>query len=175
MGITLEQLLASRDARARHQRDLLGKYPGRSLVCMTVQLPGSVKRSDLSLRIAQAGVEAVRKAFSPEYEELKDLETGYEGYFLVPMAPLELKRLTCGIEDAHPLGRLMDIDVLASAAAIATQTRADAVIISREDIGLPQRKCLLCERPARICMRERAHAMEELLQEIERIVNNYIP
>ena len=171
MGITLEQLLASRDARARHQRDLLGKYPGRSLVCMTVQLPGSVKRSDLSLRIAQAGVEAVRKAFSPEYEELKDLETGYEGYFLVPMAPLELKRLTCGIEDAHPLGRLMDIDVLAS----ASPTHADAVIISREDIGLPQRKCLLCDRPARICMRERAHATEELLQEIERIVNNYIP
>ena len=194
MGITLEQLLESRDTRAQHQRDLLGKYPGRSLVSMTVQLPGSVKRSNLSLRIAQAGVEAIRKAFSPEYEELKDLETGYEGFFVVPMHPLELKRRCCGIEDTHPLGRMMDLDVLASAsptaaenyfsglypknqfsAAIATPTRTDAIIISREDIGLEPRKCLLCDRPARICMRERTHSTELLLQEIERIVNNYQP
>jgi holo-ACP synthase CitX len=208
MGVTLEQLLESRDTRAQHQRDLLGKYPGRSLVSMTVQLPGNVKRSSLSLRIAGAGTEAVRMAFSPEYEELKDLDTGYEGFFVVPMAPLELKRLCCGIEDTHPLGRLLDLDVLASACdgvavkgnvpasarvgvAMAEEKwffgyrpekyfssaegKADAVLFSREDIGLPPRKCLLCDRPARICMRERTHSTEELLQEIERIVNNYQP
>jgi holo-ACP synthase CitX len=170
MGITLEQLLESRDARALRQRDLLGKYPGRSLVSMTVQLPGPVKRNALSLIIAQAGVKAVREALAPEYEELKDLETGYEGFFLVPVPPLELKRITCSIEDAHPLGRLLDLDVLA-----CPGEGAAPVLIGREEIGLPQRKCLLCGRPARWCMRERTHSTEALLQEIERIVNNYHP
>lgn len=166
MGITLEQLLASRDARAQHQRDLLGKYPGRSLVCLTVQLPGPVKRSALSLRIAQAGVKAVKLALSPEYEELKDLETGYEGYFLVPMPPLEAKRITCSIEDAHPLGRLMDLDVLEMKAGYP-------VPLGREAVGGKARKCLLCDRPARECMRERTHSTEALLQAIETIVNRY--
>lgn len=166
MGITLEQLLESRDARARHQRDLLGQYPGRSLVSMTVQLPGSEKRNALSLRIAHAGVEAVRKALTPEYEELRDLNTGYEGFFLLPMDPLELKHITCGIEDSHPLGRLLDLDVLAGGPGIP-------VPIGREAIGREARKCLLCGKPARWCMRERAHSTEALLQEIERIVNQY--
>ena len=112
MSVTLEQLLQSRDKRAQHQRDLLGENPGKSLLCLTVQLPGSEKRNGMSLAIAKAGVEAIREAFKPEYEEFKDLETGYEGYFLVPMDPLEAKRRACQLEDTHPLGRLMDIDVL---------------------------------------------------------------
>ena len=61
--ITLEQLLLSREDRARHQQDLLGKNPGRSLVCLTVQLPGSRKRSPASLTIGKAGVQALRQAF----------------------------------------------------------------------------------------------------------------
>ena len=112
MPITLAELLDSRDKRVKHQKDLLGANPGKSLLCLTVQLPGPEKRNATSLKIAKAGVEAVRKAFLPEYEELKDLETGYEAYFLVDLPAEEAKRRTCEIEDSHPLGRLMDIDVL---------------------------------------------------------------
>ena len=197
MSVTLEQLLQSRDNRARHQRDLLGENPGKSLLCLTVQLPGSVKRNDWSLAIAKAGVDAIREAFEPEYEELLDLETGYEGYFLVPMDPLEAKRRTCQLEDTHPLGRLMDIDVLTSSAsagptasenyfsgrypksqfpeAIANPTHADTVIpVGREDIGLAARRCLLCGQPARVCMRARTHTQEELLAKIEEMVKSYL-
>lgn len=110
--ISLEQLLESRDRRVTHQRSLVEAHPGRVLLCLTVQLPGSVKRNRTSLAIADAGVEAIQRAFSPEYKELKDLETGYEGYFLLSGDPLEIKRRACQLEDTHPLGRLMDIDVI---------------------------------------------------------------
>ena len=209
--ITLEQLLESRDRRAGHQRQLLEAHPDRVLLCLTVQLPGSVKRNELSLAIAQAGVEAIREAFEPEYEELLDLETGYEGYFLLVGNPLEIKRRTCHLEDTHPLGRLMDIDVLrhgrpdrASAGlaasenrtevcsasandyadapadhtsipcadAIANPTHADA--ISREDIGLPPRRCLLCGNEVRYCMRAKTHSQGELLAKIEEMVKSYL-
>ena len=112
MPVTLAELLDSRDTRVKHQKDLLGANPGKSLLCLTVQLPGPEKRNATSLKIAKAGVEAIRKAFLPEYEELKDLETGYEAYFLVDLQAEEAKRKACEIEDSHPLGRLMDIDVL---------------------------------------------------------------
>lgn len=160
MSVTLEQLLESRDHRAKHQRDLLGAHPGRSLLCLTVQLPGAEKRNATSLKIAKAGVEAVREAFSPEYEELRDLETGYEGYFLVSLPAPQAKRLACQIEDTHPLGRLMDIDVLTS-----------ALCLSRRDIGLEPRKCLLCGNEVRYCMRAKTHTTAQLLAKIEEMVN----
>jgi holo-ACP synthase CitX len=182
MSITLEQLLKSRDERVEHQKDLLGTHPGKSLLCLTVQLPGPEKRNRTSLAIAQAGVEAVREAFKPEYEELRDLETGYEAYFLVSLPAPETKRLTCYIEDTHPLGRLMDIDVLTTHTAVGNyfscsspKNQFPSVIgaISRADIGLEPRKCLLCGNEVRYCMRAKSHTTSELLVRIEEMVNCY--
>lgn len=150
--------MASRDTRAAHQKELLGLYPGCSLVCLTVQLPGPEKRNALSQAIACAGVEAVRKAYLPVHEELRDLPTGFEGYFLVGLPPVEAKRRACEIEASHPLGRLMDIDVPG---------------VGREEIGLAPRRCLLCDNEVRYCMRAKTHTQEELLQKMNQMVNEY--
>lgn len=152
--------MRSRDERAAHQGELLARYPGCALLCLTVQLPGSCKRNANSLKIAAAGVEEIMK-LGPLYKETKDLETGFEGYFVFEMEPLELKRRATGIEDTHPLGRLMDLDVICQGP------------LSRADIGLPPRKCLLCDNPARHCMRARAHTTEELLERIEQICKQW--
>ena len=189
MPVTLADLLDSRDKRVKHQKDLLGAYPGKSLLCLTVQLPGPEKRNATSLKIAKAGVEAIRKAFLPVYEELRDLKTGYEAYFLVDLPAREAKRLACQIEDTHPLGRLMDIDVLYSFPPVSgnyfsgrdaknqfpeTSTKPKHIeAISRLDIGLEARKCLLCENEVRYCMRAKTHTREELLRRIEQILKEY--
>ena len=164
--ITLEELLESRDARAAHQRELLAKYPGCALLCLTVQIPGAEKRNALSLKIARAGVEAVRR-LGPLTEELKDLKTGYEGYFIFQEAPLELKKKAVEIEDRHALGRLMDLDVI--------YVMPDLIghLLDRSAIGLPPRKCLLCDNSARYCMRAKTHTTEELLKKIESLCAAY--
>ena len=195
--MTLEEILNSREARVARQRELLEANPGLSLISLTVQPPGPVKRNDASLVIARAGVEAVRKAFKVEYEELRDLDTGFEGFFLVDMDPFDTKRLACVIEDTHPLGRLMDIDVVALAgaavelrpySAAASEAKREwtrpgssgcpaettVIPIGREELGLEPRKCLLCDRPARECMRARSHSTEELLERYKEIVNLYL-
>jgi holo-ACP synthase CitX len=110
--VTLEELLKSRDARVERQRELLTDHPGMTLLCLTVQLPGPVKRNGISLKIAKAGVEAVHSSFAPLFEEQRDLETGFEAFFIVDLSPMDAKRLACLIEDTHPLGRLMDLDVI---------------------------------------------------------------
>jgi holo-ACP synthase CitX len=195
--LTLEEILNSREARVARQRELLEANPGLSLISLTVQPPGPVKRNDASLVIAEAGVAAVRKAFKVEYEELRDLDTGFDAFFLVNMDPLETKRRTCRIEDTHPLGRLMDIDVIALAgadvelrpySAAASEAKrewtrpgsggcpAETIVapLGREELGLGPRKCLLCDRPARECMRARTHSIEELLENIQTLVNSYL-
>ena len=166
MEITLEQLLGARDARYARQLSLTEAWPDKTLVCLTVVLPGPVKRDARSLKVAAAAVEAVREVLAPAYNELRDLETGYEGYFLVDGPLLDVKKACCEIENEHPYGRLMDLDVL--------ERVGDTVVpVSRDRVGKSPRPCLLCDRPARECMRERTHSTEALLQAIETIVNRY--
>ena len=160
MEITLEQLLKSRDDRAARQAVLLKENPSLTLLGLTVIMPGPEKRSDRSRRIAAEAVAAVRGAFSPQFEELRDLETGYEGYFLVEDLPLSAKRKAAAIEDTHPLGRLFDLDVITPDGPVP-----------RSAIGAPERRCLLCERPARLCMREHRHSYSELLASIDALLN----
>ena len=160
--ITLQELLDSRDRRARRQGELLSQFPGRALLCLTVQLPGPEKRNALSLKIARAGVEAIEKRFNPVFKETNDLETGFEGFFIVDGQPLEVKRAAAELEDTHPLGRLMDLDVIGPEGPIG-----------RADIGLAERRCLICENPARYCMRAGSHTQDELMVKIKQLVSSY--
>ena len=160
--ITLQELLESRDRRARRQGELLSQFPGRALLCLTVQLPGPEKRNALSLEIARAGVEAIEKRFNPVFRETNDLETGFEGFFVIDGQPLEVKKAAAELEDTHPLGRLMDLDVIGPEGPIG-----------RADIGLQERRCLLCEKPARYCMRAGSHTQDELMARIKQLVSSY--
>ena len=78
MEITLDQLLASREERASFQKELLKGYPGKALVCLTVIMPGKVKRNLQSLVVAQAAVTALVSAFGDSMLKfrLRDLPTG---------------------------------------------------------------------------------------------------
>ncbi len=160
--ITLDRLLASRDARHEMQMRMLADNPDKTLVCMTVVMPGSVKRNEVSLTVAHAAVEALKVAFAKEADAMveRDLDTGYEAFLTVDMPLMQVKRMTCDIEDTHPLGRLFDIDVI----------DAEGVPVSRDRAGRSARRCLLCHMDARYCMRTRQHSQQEIWQRIEQMV-----
>lgn len=165
MEITLDMLLESREKRWQLQRQLIQDNPGLTLVCLTVIMPGNVKRNAQSLVVAHAAVEAIQRAFgqSIQWQREQDLSTGYEGYYLVDMSMIACKRLACEIEDNHPLGRLFDIDVI--------NTHVEPV--SRSVIGRGGRKCLLCDQDARYCMRNHTHTRDELQQKIQQMIEAY--
>lgn len=165
MEITLDMLLESREKRWQLQRQLIQDNPGLTLVCLTVIMPGNVKRNAQSLVVAHAAVEAIQRAFgqSIQWQREQDLSTGYEGYYLVDMSMIDCKRLACEIEDNHPLGRLFDIDVI--------NTHVEPV--SRSVIGREGRKCLLCDQDARYCMRNHTHTRDELQQKIQQMIEAY--
>lgn len=166
MEITLDQLLASREERASFQKELLKSYPGKTLVCLTVIMPGKVKRNLQSLIVAQAALTALVSAFGDSMLklEVRDRPTGYEAYLETTLSLGEAKRKTCSIEDTHPLGRLFDLDVI----------DADGVPISRETIGQNPRKCLICDNEARYCMRNRTHTLSELSAKIDEMIEAYV-
>lgn len=163
---SLEMVLASRDERRRMQLELLARHPDLTLVVATVVIPGPEKRNELSLRIASAMDEALVKAFGADtrHHDRRDLETGYEAFLLVDLDGKEAKRRAMAIEETHPLGRLFDIDVIGK----------DGIPMSRTDNGGESRRCLICGRDARVCMRLRSHSTEELLMHIRQLTDEYL-
>ena len=77
--VTLEQLLASRDNRRLRQQELLSEWCGKTLVCLTVIMPGSEKRNATSLIIAHEACVALLRLFKSSvlFSEERDLVTGY--------------------------------------------------------------------------------------------------
>ena len=202
--VTLNELLASRDSRHAMQQKLLAEHSGKTLVCLTVVMPGSVKRNHQSLVVAHAAVEQMIKNYElgvrndelgvksdelgVKSDELgvksdklgvgsdelgiryggrlieRDLETGYEAYLITPLPLLEAKRIAVQIEDTHPLGRLFDIDIIDK----------DGVPVSRDRVGSRPRRCLVCDREARYCMRMRWHTQEEIWERINAMVDSWL-
>ena len=166
--VTLNELLASRDSRHAMQQKLLAEHSGKTLVCLTVVMPGSVKRNHQSLVVAHAAVEQMIRNYELGVRYggrliERDLETGYEAYLITPLPLLEAKRIAVQIEDTHPLGRLFDIDIIDK----------DGVPVSRDRVGSRPRRCLVCDREARYCMRMRWHTQEEIWERINAMVNEY--
>ena len=166
MEITLDALLKSRDNRHELQQQLLRQHPGGTLVCLTVVMPGNVKRNLYSVVTAQAALTALLDRLGEHVSATRaqDLVTGYEAYLITDLPALEAKRVTCDIEDSHPLGRLFDIDVMGS----------DLTPISRQEVGEQPRRCLLCGNETRWCMRNHTHTHEELMARIQQMVDDYV-
>ena len=166
MPVSLPQLLAARDARAALERDLLARYAGCALVVLTVIVPGAEKRTEASLLVARAACAALDKLLAAHCRHRleRDLTTGFEAYWLVDLPQLEAKRRTVELEDTHPLGRLFDADV------ILPEGRP----LSRTELGAPPRRCLLCDREARFCMRNGSHTREELHAKIAQMIADYV-
>ncbi len=166
MNITLEQLLKSREARVENQRKLLQKYKDKVLICLTVVMPGKEKRNKNSLIVARAAIKVIDSTFEQRiiYKEEKDLETGFEAYYIVQGEALEIKKEVCQIEQKHLLGRLFDIDVISKG----------GIPITRQEVEQAPRKCLICEKESRFCMRNFTHTQEELQAKILQLIDAFI-
>ncbi len=165
MNVTVQDMMNARDLRAQHQRDLLQKY-AQTLLCFTMNIPGPEKDNSLFRQGFRLGQKLLRQGFlrlgiSPLYSAEKKAVTGCEAYYVLPLSPLEAKRMAADIEEAAPVGRLFDLDVL----------RPDGQKVDRQEIGLPGRTCLICGRDARACARSRTHSLEELRAKTDSILS----
>lgn len=165
MEVTLEQMLLAREERAFRQTALLAQW-GLPLVSFCLNIPGPVKDSPAIRRGFFAGTEALEHSLPPQcirQRQIFPAVTGYEGVYVVDMDPVELKRCTTQIEDAHPLGRLFDLDVIAP----------DGRKLDRQAVGGGSRDCIVCGAPGRGCASRRAHSVAQLQEAVDRILTAY--
>ncbi len=164
---SLEDILRSRETRSIKQRQLLEAF-GVPIVSFKLNIPGPIKSTPLYKDIFQEGLKEFDAIASKKVVEILWNKCYYEEVGPLFLAAVnydvyKLKNLTSSIEEKHPLGRLFDFDVW----------KDKDHQISREELGLSKRRCLVCEEEAFICGRSRKHSLQELLANIEGRAKNY--
>ena len=154
--VSLLDMLDARERRVHHQQELLEQYH-KPLICFTMNIAGPIKDSPLIRRGFARGQQLLRQQFfrakrSPLHSDAHCEATGCEAFYVLDADPMTIKKFTTDIEDATPLGRLFDMDVL----------RPDGTKVDREELSLSGRRCLICGGPAKACSSRRIHTVVEL-------------
>lgn len=161
--VALPEMLARREARAAEQAELLARWHA-PLISFCLNIPGPVKTTPALRRLfddglAQIHARLARNGYAIRAEQERHAATGDECLLAAAGDAAALKEQMTSIEDAHPLGRLFDIDVIDAAS---------------EKLSRPApRLCLLCGRQAQDCARSRRHSVEELTAHIEMRLRAY--
>ena len=166
MHVTVADMMAAREARAMAQMTLLSRHPGAVVVCLTMNIAGPVKQSPEIERAFDWGRNAAAAVLAPHkcfFAHAIREKTGPEAIFCVEGDAMEIKRRLCALEDSSPIGRLLDIDVL----------YGQGEKVSRTDLGLPPRMCLLCGQDAPVCARSRAHSVDDLRAQTSMIIREH--
>ena len=142
----LEEVLAFREHVYGLQRNFLKNMEQGCLVSFGMNIPGPVKTNSQIWKAYRLG----RKKIEQRIRELGTV------YLLGVSDACVIKREMVKLEETYPLGRLFDIDVIGR----------DGLSVSRSQLGMVPRKCLLCDREAKLCARSRRHCIEDLQQAV---------
>jgi holo-ACP synthase/triphosphoribosyl-dephospho-CoA synthase len=156
-------VLLSREVRAQFQEQLIEQW-NLPLIVIKANVPGSNKYDPYSLyavtRIANEILSMVPSVFTTRQHTAE----GCIVFVVCPQDANEVKRRMLTIEESHPLGRILDIDVL----------NEKGILLSRRDFGYTTRSCYLCELPAYECTRNQTHSIKDIKSHIERVVLDHV-
>ncbi|QVK21127.1 citrate lyase holo-[acyl-carrier protein] synthase [Mycoplasmatota bacterium] len=151
-------ILEAREKRFNLQKELVSEF-NMPLVVFRINYPGSKNNY-----IVNTIYNLIDLDWDFEHKvEINDKE-GLVLLGIVDLDSSELKKRMINIEENHPLGRLLDIDVYDESFKQ----------LSRTDLGYSQRKCLICDDIAHYCIRSEKHSLYEVQQRIYHMFVEYL-
>lgn len=165
MRVTAEDILMDREKRVEIQKELMDRY-GRTLVFIRVNYPGVNKENSLTKNIIQVLDKLISQMFIDNtiFKMVRTTAEGPNITLILEEDPKKVKETVIQIEDKHPLGRCIDIDVYDPKTGLS---------LSRTEMGISPRKCFVCDDIAANCVRSRKHDLKEVIDFIEGCYSNY--
>lgn len=150
-----DKLLIAREKRAK----IVGEMIKISdVVTIKANVPGWEKNIPLATLLTKHFGKIVKSAGVKDIKR-SDGADGLTLYGKVDLG-LEFKEYAVALEQTHPLGRLVDIDV---------RLKGGKQSLSRGNL----RKCFLCDNPAFVCGKNRTHAIGELVNFFNNTAKEY--
>lgn len=170
-----DKLLRILDARESrwHQRKRMAAQYGQTLVTITLCLPHGCRTHPDYIALFPALCTQVRNCLGREGIALLEPhflagEDGPACLFSAKGEAVAIKRFCVEAEQTLPGGRMLDVDILS----------ATGQPIGRSELGLPPRRCFVCQQPAAVCVSGALHPPEEVLaraQELRQAVIAALP
>lgn len=167
MNETAMDILNAREERVCFQEEVMDRYKNNTLISVRVNYPGAKKNTALSRNIYFA-IEKIILDIFKYYIRLtffRITAEGPVGIFIVNRNSKVIKQLCMKVEDSHPIGRFVDIDVYDGF------TRKS---LSRTGFGASPRKCYLCDNIAQECVRNRTHDIEKIIKYMEEVNEKFV-
>lgn len=168
--VELTDMLEAREKRSLRQQQLFAQFHHGTLLCATLNIPGPIKRSETFRLIFDQVMDEVLAQLDGEkilFQKQLDQKTGIEFYLMTLEEADTVKQKMMAIEQTQSIGRLFDLDVLVM---INSQMKG----LSRRELGLPTRRCLICEADAKECGRSRKHSVEEMQMKIVELIKEFV-
>ena len=128
-------------------------------------IPGQNKNTSEAYFLVNLFSLQIQKSFQVVQFISKDgMDGPYDIITIKGISAIDFKYKSVEIENIHPLGRFIDLDVFAN----------KPVSISRDTLNLEPRKCYICQKDAHRCSREKRHSIGILLKHIENAVRDYL-
>lgn len=160
----LLEILSGREERALKQQELL---QNGGFVCqIALNIPGIPKRIAGDSEILAVYENKLAELFCIKPQKRIFLENGAGIAVLLFFngskdSAYELKKQACLLEETALAGRIFDIDVITKDGSI-----------SRTELGLPRRRCIICGDDAKACAKEQKHDIRELRAAVERLIGS---
>lgn len=159
----IDQILNAREMRSFHVKKSLEKSP--LVLLIKANIPGNNKNIWIAKYLALLFKKLLEHTCQTTDSYLYQSDDGPYVIINLPSDDIiSIKHCLMHIEETHPLGRFIDLDLF------DTPHRS----ISRSEIDAPLRTCMLCESPAIECMRNHNHHPYEIIQHIEKNVISYL-
>ena len=160
-SVTLTEMLDARERRAAMQTEFLRQAESTDcLVSFSLNIAGDMKRTAKTRLLFDRGLRAFDLlGFSEIKRRLTDEKTGTEALILLHADAATVKANLERLEDAFPAARLFDFDVL----------NAQGEKLSR---SIP-RRCLVCDGPAAVCARSRAHGLDAIKAATDALLDEF--
>ena len=160
----LEEVLSGRDERAAWQKKMLATREGAFVCQIGLNVPGFPKRVPGDIKIVKECRRFLLACVGAAPFEEHYLDNGaglcWQGAFDGRKFDARaMKNAAVEAENSMEAGRILDIDVLTSEGQL-----------SRLDMGLPPRRCLVCGESAKACARAGKHDPAELREIVMRII-----
>ena len=161
----LLKLLDEKEERARTQSNLISKYK-KPLISFGLNIPGQEKNSNEIKQFFLKVLERLKNKLEENkiniiFEKINSSEVGNIAFLVLDKNEAEkIKKILIAFEEEKKYGRILDLDLFG----------ANNKLLSRQDLGYTPRKCLLCDKEAIFCIKNRSHSFEELNQKAMDII-----
>lgn len=151
-------ILQAKEDLVKHKQALFLQYE-KPVLSLQANMVGEHKHSGWSAWVILTFQRMIQSTMNVIHQDMIFNELGCIGLLVIDDDPIELKQKCIQLEESHTCGRCIDLDVYARGRNL-----------SRHDLGFDERKCLVCDEMARVCIRTQKHTQEEVLHAYQQCV-----